>query len=526
MMTQIKPLALAIACASLASTPAMAGKSSDYGPMMRTDTPATSNGWEIETAFTVGESVRGYTPPGILDGVGAFNSNKRKNKKRGEVRVLVNHELGGTVGYPYELNSGAVLTGARVSFFDIDTTNRKVKDAGLAYHTIVDRAGKVVINPDQIGGGLNRLCSARGIAEGELSFEDNTFMTGEETDGGTQYALDVDGKTLWAVPAMGRGAWESWTPVESGDDDTVALLGGDDRQGAPLYLYVGEKGSRRSSFLERNGLATGTLSCWVSDEGDPSSDTFNGFRATRTGYFVALENYRPDLADTPGYDEQGYATQDELDAQSTAAGCFEFSRPEDLHNNPANPSEAVFASTGRSAYPEDVWGTIYKVSMAFNGTPTATISILHDADALPIEDMGIRSPDNVTWASDGSIYVQEDRSIGDFGSVTGVEASIWKLSPLSGDFVRIAEMDRSAVAPAGSTDGGAGDLGNWESSGILDVTNLFRTDDDELLLIGVVQAHGIQDGAIGGATGLVEGGQIIFLSKEQDGADNREDDDD
>ena len=77
--------------------------------------------------------------------------------------------------------------------------------------------------------------------------------------------------------------------------------------------------------------------------------------------------------------------------------------------------------------------------------------------------------------------------------------------------MRIAEMDRSAVAPMGSTDPSPGDVGNWESSGILDVGGWLQSGDGETLLIGAVQAHSIRDGNIKEA-GLVEGGQLFLLS--------------
>lgn len=521
-MLKMKKLTTAMALATVTGVPLLvcASDKTPYDPMMLGNTAATSNGWDIDASFTVGEAIKGYMPPGILDGTGAFDSDDK-----GHVRVLINHELRSNVGYPYTLANGTELTGARVSYFDIHKETRKVKRAGLAYDTIYDRSGDEVTDAAQLDfGGFNRFCSARGVNEGELSFMDDIFFTGEETTGGTQWAIDVDNRAIWAAPAMGYGAWESWSPVETGSDDTVALLGGDDRGGAPLYLYVGQKDARGdSSFLDRNGLAEGSLSCWkASDDAIRTPNDFNGFFNTTSGYFVTLNNYDPSMAGQPGYDEQGYADQDNLDAQTLAAGCFRFSRPEDLHNDPANPTEVAFASTGRvfdymgTTVDADRWGTIYQVSMNFGTDPvSADIKILHDADALPVTDMGIRSPDNLTWADDGAIYIQEDRSIGAFGDVTGVETSIWKLSPKSGDFSRIAEMNRAAVAPAGSTDNDPDDLGDWESSGVLDVTSLFKTDGDEILLLGVVQAHSIRDGIIADE-GLVQGGQIIFLEKEQE----------
>ncbi|MEZ5501601.1 MAG: DUF839 domain-containing protein [Halioglobus sp.] len=334
------------------------------------------------------------------------------------------------------------------------------------------------------------------------------------------------------VGGAGHGGWRlgELTPLATADG-SIALVGGDDSGGSPLYLYRGEKGYRKGNFLERNGLAAGTLACFKADDDSiRTAEDFSGFFNTTTGSIVELTNFNPAEAGNPGWDAQGYATQANLETQSLDAGCFYFARPEDVHNNPARPTELVFAATGTkfkymgSDVTADQWGTIYKVSLHFSSsTVTAGIKILHDADALPIPDMGIRSPDNVTWAEDGAIYVQEDRSSppGTFGATTGAEASVWKLSPDSGDFARVVEMNRAAVAPAGSTDPVPADIGNWESSGIIDVTRYFKTDRDETLLLGVVQAHSIKDGTIA-AKGLVEGGQIIFLSREQeDGDDDR-----
>ncbi len=69
------------------------------------------NGYTVSPPlFTVGESINGYTPPGVLDGMGAFKLN------RNTVRLLVNHELLNFRGYAYE-TAGFSLMGARVSYF-------------------------------------------------------------------------------------------------------------------------------------------------------------------------------------------------------------------------------------------------------------------------------------------------------------------------------------------------------------------------------------------------------------------------
>jgi hypothetical protein len=88
---------------------------------------------------------------------------------------------------------------------------------------------------------------------------------------------------------------------------------------------------------------------------------------------------------------------------------------------------------------------------------------------------------------------------------------------------RIAQVDRTAL-PATQTDPSSTDIGNWETSGILDVSTLFGAKPGELLVFDV-QAHSLRDGSIITATNidgngdgtktrqenLVEGGQLSLL---------------
>lgn len=500
-------------------------------PMLRGDTLATQNGWSTTPIFTVGEtSANGYLPVGLFDGIGAFPFGPNT------AAVLVNHELGADKGYPYTLRNGTMLTGARVSYFIIERTLDalgqpvvKVKDDGAAIRTIYDRSGQVVTNPVQVNetgvgmNGFSRFCSSQSVLAGTYGFQDFLYFTGEESSkpghphGGTEWVLDAVNRTLWAAPALGRGAWENVTPLETGDPNTVALLLGDDTAGSPLYLYVGTKDAAGSgSFLDRNGLEVGKLYAWKATGGDLTPQDFHGVNETRSGSFVEVMVKDAASAGLAGYDAAGYLDNDTLSGLADSLGCFSFSRPEDLATNPYDGSQAVFASTGRgSLFPADNWGTLYVVDVDFQ-TLSADLVIVHDADGLVVPDSGVRSPDNVAWAANGKIYAQEDRSTSPgslFGAATGIEASVWQIDPVTRAFERVAEIDRSVLAPAGVTDAGVGDLGNWESSGILDVTAFFQTLPGERLLIGAVQAHGIKDGPIGGSSLLVEGGQLLFLSK-------------
>jgi hypothetical protein len=188
-----------------------------------------------------------------------------------------------------------------------------------------------------------------------------------------------------------------------------------------------------------------------------------------------------------------------------------------LHVNPSHRSEFVFASTGRGEnFSTDDWGDIYIVSTDLEAL-TAEIRILYDGDdqngdpdnQFSHPDYGLRSPDNLVWGHDGSIYVNEDPAT-QLGGVSGRDASIWRLSPRTGKANRIAEVDRTALYPP-DADNDPDEF--WESSGVLDVTGLFPTRPGETLLVSDVQAHGITGGGIGGEADLVEGGQLLFLSE-------------
>ncbi|MEA5597416.1 alkaline phosphatase PhoX [Rivularia sp. UHCC 0363] len=476
------------------------------------------NGYNTDPIVTIGETINDYTPPGILDGLGAFALDADT------VRVLANHELRPDVGYAYQLANGTFLTGGRVSYFDINKNTRQIEGAGLAYDTIINRQGEIVDEASDLEfNGLNRLCSAQYIAANQFGadrgLKDGMFFTGEEGSGGTEFVVDTATDTMYAVPWMGRAAWESVTELDTGNTDNVALLVGDDRAGAPLLMYVGTKDkSANAGFLERNGLVGGKLYAWAADSGETSPEQFKGTKESRTGKWVEIDFYRPDLAGTTDYDADGFATQAKQDALAQAAGAFTFSRPEDVATNPEDGTIAVLASTGRGdRFPSDDWGTTYKIDVDFKdinaGDITAKLDILYDGDDAGAgqfagSDFGLRSPDNLDWADDGFIYVQEDRSTSKFGQTSGEEASIWRLDPNSGELVRVAQMDRSAV-PAGQTDSNPTDIGNWESSGIIDVSSLFGEKPGDLFLFDV-QGHSLGGGAIADSN-LVEGGQLVFL---------------
>ena len=540
------------------------------------------NGWTVsEPLFTVGETINGYTPPGILDGLGAFRKDNRT------VRVLSNHELLHFRGNEYQVSDGQGgsfgLTGARVSYFDIDVQSRQVVDAGLAYDTIYDPNGNIATDAGVFTGlnGYSRFCSSqlveantfasrfskffygkynyRGRARG---LEDTIYFTGEEDGGffnpigGYAWALDVEKNEMWAVPAFGRGAWENVTAVDTGSRSTVAFILADDTspfdfnedgqpEASPLYLYIGYK-NRRGDFLERNGLRNGKLFVFVANDGTTLPSEFNT-AGTLEGRWIEVDNrQRPELAqpdrnaegfDRLGYDAFGFPTQGNLFLQAQQLGAFGFSRPEDIAFNPRRTNQVVVASTGVDTYdidPEtgngaDTFGTLYTVTTNFRSL-SAKLRILYDGDADP--GRTLRSPDNVDWADNGRILVQEDEAEEDTASGDEVlfgegaanvnEAGIVLVDPYSGATLRVANINRDVVLdasiadPTAAVDMDAGFAGEWESSGILDVSSLFGERRGTFFIFDV-QAHGIEDQEEVNPSSrindgdLVEGGQLLFL---------------
>jgi serralysin len=509
------------------------------------------NGWTVDPIFTVGETIGGYTPTGIPDGIGAYSLNDTT------VRFLVNSEIGNTVGYKYTLKNGLQLPGSRISTFDVDKSTFKIVNAGLSFDTIINREGKEVKTVADIeNGGINRFCSgalfeANQFGNG-IGLADRMYFAGEETAGGGAFVLDTKTNVLHAVPWLGRAGWENATEINTGDPNKVAFLIGDDNQ-APLTLYVGDKNAKKDgSFLDRNGLAQGKMYAWVADDTKNATDpieldgsTFKGTNSTTNGKFVELAYYDATkkgsavdaagdktIQNDLGYDALGFATQAQQTKLAKDAQAFTFSRIEDVSTNPKDGTQAVLAVTGVEGTP-NVWGATYKIDIDFNniatGDITGKLDILYDGNDADKKDFGLRSPDNLDWADDGKIYINEDRAISAtlFGATSKLESAIFSIDPTAADpsktLTRIAQVDRSAV-PSGQTDPSPTDIGNWETSGILDVSTLFGNKPGELFIFDV-QAHSLRDGSIITATNidgdgngtktaaenLVEGGQLSFL---------------
>ena len=508
---------------ALLATPPVGGAGS-FGATMLQDV-AGGPTLRITSLLTAGEATNGLAPgspvyvaPGIFDGMGAYDNGD------GTFSLLVNHEIGSSSGYQMAVAGlDPIVAGARVSRFvvakdsDGDASNGyqpKLLAGGLAYDRVVSP------DPAFATGGFNRFCSANLAPAGQFGgrgFSDSLYLLGEETSQGRFFVLDPASRSLHHAPAFGLASWESATLVDTGHADTVAVLLFDDSSGAVLYLWVGTKVGGSADLLERNGIAAscGRLYAWKADGVAPTPDGLAGvaFNTPVAGGWVDLGS---------GSEVAALGTAAALRSLATSQGAMTFTRLEDGDVDPLGGRQVAFASTGGSG--ADRYGSTYVLDLAasFDGSgllqsgSTTPLRVIVDADRLTGLDRqgGVRNPDNLAWARDGQLYIQEDRSLpagvadGAFGAE---EASIWKVDPVTGAASRWSQIDRSAVPTVyGQSDSVPTDVGNWESSGIVDVSAIYGAAPGSLFLANV-QAHSLRDGNLHGSNYLAEGGQLLFL---------------
>ncbi len=485
------------------------------------------NNAKIQALWTVGEVIPGtsgnFTPIGIPDGLGAYKLNSST------VRLFMNHEVGPTAGYAYTLANGTTTAGSRVSYFDIDIASRNIVDSGMAYNRIFDRAGLIVTDAAQIrapgvtAGGFSRFCSSSMFEASQFGankgFANRLYFMGEETGGGTNYAIDTATKTAYALPALGRGGWENVTVLDTGRTDKIALLLGDDRSsvtggvgGAAALMFVGTK-NPNGDFLDQNGLKDGKYFAWVANNSAiKNASSLNGNGAAADGKWVEIAN--KGVPNSPGYDSLGFATQAKLDELVIASGAFRFARPEDVATNPKNGTEAAFVTTGTNAGglgDANVQGAIYRFNVDFSNidNPTSKVTVMYDGNA-DTNGNRIRNPDNIAWAEDGTLWINEDATY-DFANdpFNKSDSRIIRVELQNGIVSAILPTAEVVRALFPSTVDTVPNKGGWETSGIIDVSDLFGTAPGTSFLT-VVQAHGLRNGLIS-SLNLAEGGQLLFI---------------
>jgi hypothetical protein len=330
----------------------------------------------------------------------------------------------------------------------------------------------------------------------EAGFDRPIYFCGEETTGagtfdgrGGQLTAIFD-NALWTLPKAGRIAWENGVvrPVPGVQTVIMCLEDGPAGPESQLYMYVGHKDpSPGASPLRINGLDNGALYVFVSNNRKRSSDV-NFQTGSLQGRWVLIPNAEA-MNDT------------ELDAFADSVGAYAFIRIEDGAFSKTNPNQFYFVTTGDSTGNE--LGRLYRLDLnPSNIFGPCKLTIVFNSDQVIAAggDIAI-SPDNVA-IGENYLMICEDGTGASrpvMGSL-GRNGNIWRLDLNTGATQNVAEL-----GPVGR-DGLATTPGNWETSGIIDVSGFFGSES----WLFDVQAH---PPTAAPAPNTVEDGQLLLMRR-------------
>lgn len=405
-------------------------------------TPA--NSWRALEIYTGGNTLSNalatsdyrtnYAGKGKWDGTDAYALDSNT------VRVLFNHEVNPAAISNIDLNRTAIRNW--IAAGTALAPSSAVTHVGLAYDSIVGSTSITNFCASSLFE-ANRFGANKGAAS-------RFYITGEETSGGSLYAIDLDStatnsyRKMYELTNLPTGRWEQAIQFDTGRTDKIGLLLFEDggyvnatTPGTPLRMWIGNKrdvdNNGTLSFLEKNGLSEGTTYYW-----SPGGVTAAGSRF--------------ESGDNPV-----------TGAWSTAvdSNTMLFSKLEDAHLSPTSGTTAAFNSEDRGTFS-------LSLSLTFNANGTLNAAAITSTVKLLLEERrdggplsGFNNQDNLTWSTATKLFTQED------GDTT---KNIWQIDPTS----LAANLDAVSIA---TVTGGAG-----ESSGIVDVSALFGYVAGSLLL--------------------------------------------
>ena len=463
--------------------------------------------YEVDALHSVGDAVPWsggagqYRMVGIPDGLGAHPN------ADGTATVYMNSEFT-FAALSEPLVGGAKNRGAIVSKWTLDE-NGDVLEGERAYDSIYNE--NTFVGPAPVVGNstrpFSRFCSGS-IAGPPHGFDRWIYLTNEEEgtpantfDGKGGLAVAIVDNNLYTLPKLGRFAWEN-SLVQPGHGTRTVIMGMEDGPSAldpavensQVYMYVGKKDRRAGAgVLRRNGLDNGELYVLVPSVASKSSEA-SFTSGTIEVEWVLIPN-------------AGELDEAQLEAASDAVGAFRFARPEDGAFNRKNRDNYLFVTTGGAAGVNEL-GRLYSLDLhPGNVSKGGTLTIEYDADAI-VEaggDIAI-SPDNIDVSAD-YLMINEDGTTESRAVMTskGRDGSIWRFD-LERSGVDVASRERVAELDPPGRDGVPINPGVWETSGIIDASEMFGPD----TWLSDVQAHS-PTAAPGGSTVTVEDGQLFLL---------------
>ncbi|MEX2236760.1 MAG: alkaline phosphatase PhoX [Dehalococcoidia bacterium] len=496
--------------------------------------------YDVVPLLSVGDSVPHTEKPGaqyqmvgIPDGLGAAPISEF-GRGRGEdddddrdnghgnddgVYVFMNHEFTSSVTSQPELGPGAVpYRGSFVSRWELDEDGN-VLEGDRAYDTVFNE--NVLVGPADAAATrpFSRFCS--GFLSVDEGLDRPIYFTNEEESniaatfdgkGGVSVAIFDD--ELHTLPKLGHFAKENTVVQPDTGRRTViiTLEDGPQTPNSQLYMYVGTKDrGQNASVLRRNGLDNGTLYFFAAT-GDET--TFQA--GTISGTWEPVPNAE-NLTDA------------QIEAYVQANGSFDFIRLEDGAFNENDNDLFHFVTTGDGT--GNRLGRLYTLKLnSSNPTGSAQLHVEYNGDQVDAAGLDAAfAPDNIDVSGD-YLMINEDgtgnsRPEYDPGTpARSRDASIWRIPLRKGgdwkervkvdDRVRVAELDDPG------RDGVEVGPGIWETSGIIDTSDLFG--DDTWLFD--VQAHN-PTSPPDRATQVEDGQLLLMFPVDEDDDDDEEEED-
>jgi len=440
----------------------------------------TAAGVDFTSMLTTGDTVPkvgggNYVMAGIPDGLGAFDNGD------GTFTVLMNHELGNTVGATRAHGN----IGAFVSRLVINKSTLQVVSGEDQMKTVVLTSGGSTA--------FSRFCSAdlapvsaffnAGSGKGT---QNRIFMNGEESGAeGRAMGHVVSGQTngtSYELPSLGNMSFENSVANPATADRTVVAVTDDSTPGQ-VYVYVGDK-QTTGTDVEKAGLFGGNL-FGIKVTGVPTE-------ARTTSYASPLPFTLAPLGDV------STKTGAQIETDSNAAGITTFLRPEDVSWDASNPKVMYFNTTDRLDQVADGTGAQVGRSRMWRVTfaDLANLAAGGTIEAVLDGGEGQNMLDNLTVDQTGAVITIEDTGNAPHN------AKVWRYNPGGDTLTMLGKHDPARF----------GDIGvaptppytvDEESSGVIDVAAILGPGK---FLIDVQDHRTIAD------PNQVEGGQLLVMS--------------
>ncbi|GAB2587873.1 PhoX family protein [Spirosoma areae] len=336
--------------------------------------------------------------------------------------------------------------------------------------------GEYVLNSS---GGTWRLCSATLATPTEHGFGPVFLTCGESGQESRTHALKVDADPQQAgisreMAGLGRWSAENALPLPKTayPGKTIVVIGDDDSDvnGGQLAMYL-------SNTV--GDLDNGSLYMLRRPDGNQREmDMIPG-----TSYdveFTKIENHKT-------------LTGAQINAKVNELKGIKFGRVEDVDyrkGGGANGREVFFAVTGQNNtgvnadYSRSKYGRIYRLAMDANDPTKGKLEVILNGDDRSGIAKTFQDPDNVCVTTN-YIYIMEDPN--EYGDEKH-DAYVYQYSLNTKQLTPIIELDhrRTEADAAKYNVGGTSKPGSWESSGMIDVSDV--TGRPNTFMLGI-QAH-------------------------------------